>query len=218
MSLIEFFKPILTMKQFLALIAILMLVGCEFGANVESISSTIENVSAQNNTEIKFEYTTKDKLIVTVNDKRLVEDAFLLGKILFEIDQQLLKERIVIKNYLIRSKVDKKMFLNLNSDLLHQILERKKRAETYLKLYSQKPKELIYYFNKDLLKNKEILNFFNTVNETNYWEESEFNGFNIYPLKGTNYLFFEYVINNESFQICLNSDKVDNDIYGLIIE
>lgn len=206
------------MKQFLALIAILMLVGCEFGANVESISSTIENVSAQNNTEIKFEYSTKDKLIVTVNDKRLVEDAFLLGKILFEIDQQLLKERIVIKNYLIRSKADKKMFLNLNSDLLHQILERKKKAEAYLKLYSQKPEGLICYFNEDLLKNKEIFDFFKNSDETSYWNKSKFNGFSIYPLNGTNYLFFEYVINNESFQICLNSDKVDNDIYGLIIE
>ena len=79
------------------------------------------------------------------------------GKILFEIDQQLLKERIVIKNYLIRSKEDKKLFLNLNSDLLHQIFERKKKAEAYLKLYSQKPEELICYFNEDLLKNKERL-------------------------------------------------------------
>ncbi len=206
------------MKQFLLLIAIILLVGCEFGTNVETISSTIEKVSAQNNTEIKFEYSSKEKLIVTVNDKRLVEDAFLLGKILFEIDQQLLKERIVIKKYLIRSKVDKNMFLNLNSDLLHQMLERKKKAEAYLKLYSQNPNKIIDYFNKDLLKNKETFNFFNAVNETNHWEKSEFNGFNIYPLNGTNYLFFEYVINNESFQICLNSDNSDNDIYGLIIE
>lgn len=195
-----------------------MLIGCEFGANVKSISSTIEKVSAQNHSEINFEYSSKDKLIVTVKDKRLADDAFLLGKILFEIDQQLLKERIVIKNYLIRSKEDKKLFLNLNSDLLHQIFERKKKAEAYLKLYSQKPEELICYFNEDLLKNKEIFDFFKNSDETSYWKKSKFNGFSIYPLNGTNYLFFEYVISNESFQICLNSDKVDNDIYGLIIE
>lgn len=218
MRLIELFKLILTMKKFLALIAILLLVGCEFEENVESISSTIEKVSAQNNTEIKFEYSSKNKLIVTVNDKRLVEDAFLLGKILLEIDQQLLKERIVIQNYLIRSKVDKKMFLNLNIDLLHQIRERKKKAEGYLKLYSQNPNKIINYLNKDLLKNKEILDFFKTVNEAKHWIKSEFNGFNIYPLNGTNYLFFEFVTNKESFQICLNSDNSDNDIYGLIIK
>lgn len=206
------------MKSFYLYILIIILVGCEVGSNVDSISSTIEKVSVQNHSKINFEYSSKEKLTVTVNDKRLVDDPFLLGKILFEIDQQLQKERIVIKNYLIKSKEDKKMFLNLNSGLLHIILERKKKAEEYLKLYSKNPNKIINYLNKDFLKNNEILDFFKIVNDTKHWSKSEFNGFNVYPLNGTNYLFFEYVTNNESFQICLNSDYSDNVIYGFKIK
>jgi len=205
-------------KNYLIAFVLILLVGCELGSNVETISSIIENVSTQNHVQVNFEYSTKQKLTITINDKTPLNDAFLLGKILFEIDQQLLNEKIEIKQYLIRCKKNKELFLRLDHNLLNQIQVRKKKAEEYIKLYSQNPEDIIYHLNDELIKNEEIVGFFKKTDQTKKWNTSKFEGFNIYPFEGTNYVFFEYVITNETLQICLNLDKNDNDIYGFKLE